>query len=156
MRHILFLTAGLAFLWLANSGHYSGLILSLGALSIAFVVFVTIKMKVVDAESQPVRISYRIPLYWLWLSKQIILSNISVVKKIWFSPSSIDPAVARIKTSQTSDLGRVIYANSITLTPGTVTLDVTEDEVEVHVLCRESLSLLQNGVMDQQVKRLES
>lgn len=156
MRHILFLTAGLAFLWLANSGHYSGLILTLGALSIAFVVFVTIKMKVVDAESQPVRISFRIPVYWLWLTRQIIFANATVVKKIWLSPSSIDPAVARIKISQTTDLGRVIHANSVTLTPGTVALDVLDDELEVHVLCRDSLSQLQDGTMDRQVQRLES
>lgn len=156
MRHYVFLTAGLAFLWLANSGHYSGLILSLGALSIAFVVFVTYKMGIVDAEAQPVRMSFRLPIYWLWLLKEIVLSNIAVVKKIWLSPSSIDPAVARIKLSHTTDLSRVIYANSITLTPGTVTLDLSEDEVEVHALCRDSLEALREGRMDRLVKGLEN
>lgn len=156
MRHIIFLTAGLAFLWLTNSGHYSGLILSLGALSIAFVVYVTLKMDVVDAEAQPIHLSLRVPMYWLWLIKQIVLSNIKVVKKIWLAPDSIDPATAAVKSSQNTDLGRVIFANSITLTPGTVALEVSEHEVIVHALCRETLAELQQGKMDQHVKGLES
>ncbi len=156
MRHFVFLTLGLIFLWLANSGHYTGLILGLGALSIAFVVFITHKMDVVDAEAQPVGISHRLPSYWLWLIKEIVLSNVRVVKLIWLSPSSITPAVARMKVSQTTELGRVIYANSITLTPGTVTLELTENEIEVHALCSDSLKDLQGGVMDQRVRSLES
>ncbi len=155
MRHTIYLSIALAAVWLLNSGHYNFLLLGLGALSIALVVWIAHKMDVVDHEGQPINATMKMPVYFAWLLKEILLSNIDVVKRIWLSPGSISPTVGTLKISQKDDMGRVIYANSITLTPGTVTLDLQDDEVTVHALTEEGLSELSKGEMDRRVSQLE-
>ncbi len=155
MRHTVYLAITLAAIWLLNSGHYNPLLLTLGGLSIALVLWIAHKMDVVDHEGQPGDITLGLPLYYMWLLKEIVLSNIDVVKRIWFAPNSIDPVVGTLKLSQKDDMGRVIYANSITLTPGTVTLDLQDDEVTVHALTQSGLDALAKGEMDRRVSKLE-
>lgn len=155
MHHSISLTLFLAAIWLLNSGHYTPLILSLGAASVALVVWIAHIMDVIDEETQPLHITFRFPGYLLWLLIELIKSNVDVVKRIWLGPSSISPTVATLKISQTTDVGKVIYANSITLTPGTLTIDLTDDTVTIHALSAESVESLQNGDMDRRVKRLE-
>ncbi len=155
MRHTVYLSITLAAIWLLNSGHYNPLLLTLGALSIALVAWIAHKMDVVDHEGQPGELTPRLPLYYLWLIKEIVLSNIDVVKRIWFAPKSIDPVVGTLQLTQKGDMGRVIYANSITLTPGTVTLDLQDDEVTVHALTQAGLDALKQGEMDRRVTQLE-
>ena len=141
--------------WLINSGHYTPLILSLGLISIVLVVFVAHRMDKVDHEAEPLLIPLRIPGYHLWLIKEIILANISVVKHIWLGNETISPVLTTIKAHQKSDMGKVIYANSITLTPGTVAVDLVGDEITVHALLRENIEDLKAGEMDRRVCRLE-
>lgn len=155
MRHTISLAIILAIFWLLNSGHYTPLILSLGAVSIAIVLYICHKMDVVDHEAQPVHLSLKLPGFSLWLSKEIILSNISVVKHIWLGNKSISPTLTTIKASQSTDMGKVIYASSITLTPGTVALDLVGDRIMVHALLRENIEELEAGEMDQRISRLE-
>lgn len=155
MRHTVFLSLTLAVLWLVNSGHYNGLILCLGAVSIALIVWIAHKMDVVDEEAQPLNLSLKLPAYWLWLLKEIVVSNIDVVKHVWAGTGSIDPCVASLKISQKTDIGRVIYANSITLTPGTVSIDLQDDYVTVLALSREGMEALRKGEMDRRVSELE-
>lgn len=141
--------------WLLNSGHYTPMILSLGAISIALVIMIARRMNVVDEESQPLHLTANIPLYYAWLLKELLLSNVEVVARIWRGNNSINPAVATIRINQNSDMGRVIYANSITLTPGTVTTDVRRESITVHALDRRSIDALNSGEMAARVKRLE-
>ena len=154
--HTISLFVTLAVFWLLISGHYTILILSLGLASIVLVLFIARRMDVVDHESQPLLIPLRIPGYHLWLIKEIILANISVVKHIWLGNETISPVLTTIKASQKTDMGKVIYANSITLTPGTVTVDVVGDEITVHALLRQNIEELQAGEMDRRVSRLEN
>lgn len=156
MRHTVSLFLTLAAFWLLNSGHYSLLMLSLGLISIALVLFITHRMDVVDHESQPLHLTLRIPAYHVWLVKELILSNISVVKHIWLGNESISPSMATIKASQKTDIGKVIYANSITLTPGTVAVDLEGDQIIVHALLREDIQALEAGEMDRRVSDLEN
>lgn len=155
MKHTISLFLTLAVFWLLNSGHYTPLILSLGAVSIAFVVYIAHRMDVVDHESQPLHLTSRVPIYYIWLGKEIILANISVVKHIWLGNESISPTLSVLKASQKTDMGKVIYANSITLTPGTVAIDVVDDQIMVHALLRESRDDLEAGEMDRRVRLLE-
>ena len=155
MRHTVSLFLTLAAFWLLNSGHYTLLIMSLGLISIALVLYIAHRMDVVDHESQPLSRTLKMPGYHLWLSKEIILSNISVVKHIWLGNETISPVLTTIKASQKTDLGKVIYANSITLTPGTVAVDLVGDQITVHALLRENIEVLQAGEMDRRVSRLE-
>jgi multicomponent Na+:H+ antiporter subunit E len=149
----LFLT--LAAFWLLNSGHNTLLILLLGLASIFLVLVITHKMDVVDHESQPLYLSRNIFSYYLWLIKEIIKANIVVVKHIWLGNQSISPTLRRIKISQKTDMGKVIYANSITLTPGTVAIDLIDDEVVVHALLKQDIESLLAGEMDRRVSLLE-
>ena len=155
MRHKISLSLTLAAFWLLNSGHYTPLMLSLAVISIAVVLYIAHRMDVVDHESQPLHLMLKIPGYYLWLAKKIILANIQVVKHIWLGNETISPTVTMIKASQKTDMGKVIYATSITLTPGTVAVDLVDDQIMVHALLRENIEDLQAGEMDRRVSLLE-
>lgn len=155
MKHRLSLFVTLAAFWLLNSGHYSVLMLSLGLASIALILVIAHKMDVVDHESQPLYLTGKISGYYLWLIKAIIQANITVVKHIWLGEGSISPTVKKIKISQQTDMGKVIYANSITLTPGTVAIDLVDDEITVHALLFKDVESLEIGEMDRRVTLLE-
>lgn len=149
----LFLT--LSAFWLLNSGHNTLLILLLGLAAIALVLVIVHKMDVVDHESQPLYLTPNIFGYLLWLIKVIVQANITVVKHIWLGNKSISPTLRRIKISQKTDMGKVIYANSITLTPGTVAIDIKNDGILVHALLQKDIESLLDGEMDQRVSSLE-
>ena len=155
MRHTISPGLALAAFWLLNSGHYSLLILSLGLASILLVVVIVHKMDVVDHESQPLLLTVKMLGYYLWLIKQIVLSNIAVVRHIWLGSSSLSPALITLRAEQKTDLGKVIYANSITLTPGTVCVDLQGDFITVHALLREGVEDLEAGEMGRRVCALE-
>ena len=156
MRHTIFLSLSLAVFWLLNSGHYTTLMLSLGAISIALVLYIAHRMDVVDHESQPLRLTFKLPGFYAWLIKEIILANLLVIKHIWLGNRSISPALKTIKSSQKTDIGKVIYANSITLTPGTVTVKLEGNEFMVHALLSKSIEELEAGEMDRRVTSLEN
>jgi len=130
--------------------------LSLGAISVALVLYISHRMDVVDHESQPVHLALRLPTYYAWLIKEIILANIVVVKHIWLGNKTISPTLAVIKASQKTETGKVIYANSITLTPGTITISIEDDQFMIHALLQESVKDLESGDMDRRVTRLEN
>ena len=156
MKHTINLFLTLSAFWLLSSEYQTPLMLSLGLLSIVFVLFIAHRMDVVDHESQPVHLSLKLPGYFLWLLKELIISNIAVVKCIWLGNGSISPTLSTIKTSQKTDLGKVIYANSITLTPGTVTVDLVDDRLVVHALQMQSIDTLKAGEMDRRISGLET
>ena len=120
-----------------------------------FAVWVSHRMDVVDHESQPLHLSGHISFFYCWLVGKIILSNIDVVKRIWLGNKSISPCVARLPLSQKTDMGKVIYANSITLTPGTVSMDIEGATVLVHALTAESIAELKGDEMNRRVSDLE-
>ncbi|CAA0107165.1 Na+/H+ antiporter subunit E [Zhongshania aliphaticivorans] len=155
MKHTFSISALLAIIWLANSGHYSGLLLGFGAASVALVVWISHRMDVVDHESQPIHLTRHLPRYYAWLTAQIIVSNIDVAKRIWSGNSTISPGMRRFPVSQKTDIGRVIYANSINLTPGTIAVELSDNEVLVHGLTQSNLDDLDAGAMSRRVNRLE-
>ena len=155
MKHTLSLFITLSAFWLLNSGHYSLLILSLGFVSIVLILFIARKMDVIDQESQPLYLSPHIFGYFIWLVKEIIKANITVVKHIWLGKQGISPTLKKINISQQTDMGKVIYANSITLTPGTVAIDLTGNEIIVHALLVKDIESLEAGEMDRRITILE-
>ncbi|MFC6635718.1 Na+/H+ antiporter subunit E [Microbulbifer taiwanensis] len=158
MRYTISLFAVLAFIWLANSGHYSPLLLGFGLLSVVFVVFVAHRMNIVDSDSQPLHLLLALPGYYWWLFRKILRSNLEVVACVWRGSKSLKvslkPASARITTSLRGDLARALYANSITLTPGTVAVDIDGDEILVHALTADSLEDLRRGEMEARINGL--
>ena len=156
MKRITGLALVLAIFWIINSGHFDGLLLGLGLVSLVLVIVITRRMQTVDGEYEPpVLLSFRLPLYMLWLAWEIIKSNIDVVRRIWQPSPDISPTVFKVTASQKTDVCKVLYANSITMTPGTVTLDVQDNVFEVHALSRDAAEELQTGEMDRRVRALE-
>jgi multicomponent Na+:H+ antiporter subunit E len=153
--HALSLAASLMLFWLMVSGDFGLLNLALGFLSVLLTVSISHRMDVVDQEAQPFQLSPRLLVYWAWLGLRVIRSNLDVTRRIWTPGNTISPTLVRLKLSQQTALGKVIYANSITLTPGTVTLAIEEDEILVHALSRADAAALETGEMDRQVRELE-
>ncbi len=155
MRHAISLTLVLASFWLLLSGHFVPLLLGLGVVSILLVVVITLRMDVVDHEDQPLHLTSLFTLYWAWLAGEIVKANIDVVRCIWSPAGAISPTRVRVTTIQRTTVGKVIYANSITLTPGTVTMRLEDDQIEVHALTRAAATDLQGGEMGQRVREWE-
>ncbi len=154
MRYIISLSLLLVVLWLAISGVYKPLILLLGAGSVALVVWISIRMDVVGAEHDPGLFSWRLPVYWGWLLRQIVTANINVCRRV-LAPASIQPRVVRVPVPHKTAVGRVTYGNSCTLTPGTVTLLLTPDELTAHALDEASARDLESGAMADKISWLE-
>lgn len=152
--HALYVGGLLFGIWLLLSGIYTPFILSLGILSCAAVVWVTIRMDIVDHEGHPLHLTWRALSYWGWLVIEIIKANIDVVKFVLSPTLKISPTMIRVRASQQTDLGQVIYANSITLTPGTISVDVANNEILVHALSENGARDLLGGKMDRRVSKM--
>ncbi len=140
-------------IWLLLSGHYDPLLLTLGVLSCITCLYVTWKAKFIDEEGLPLHLLIRLPIYTIWLFKEIIKANIDTAKIIIIN--NPDPQNFRVKSSQKTEAGKVTYANSITLTPGTVTTVLDGDILEVHALSSDMADDVKSGAMDKKVSWLE-
>ena len=156
MVHALSLGGALFATWLVLSGHYDPLLLGLGVASCTVVVFITHRMDVIDHEGHPVHLTWRAGWYMPWLVAEIAKANWDVARRIMPGGPGISPTMLRVRSTQDSDLGRVIFANSITLTPGTVSVEVTENEILVHALSQDAALGLAEGDMDRRVTRMAS
>ncbi len=146
---LLFLT------WLLLSGLYTGLLLGLGVLSCLLVVAVCRRMQIVDLEGHPNHLVIGMLRYMPWLLWAIVKANIDVARRIVHPRLPVSPRVIRVAASQKTHLGQVVYANSITLTPGTVAVETGEGTIEVHALTGEAAEEVRSGDMDGRVTDLE-
>lgn len=153
MRHLSYLACGLLVFWVLNSGHDSVLMFVLGLISVLCVVALTHRMDILDDESKPLHLTFEFFSYIAWLLKEMIVANIVVVKHIWLGNKSISPVLTTIKFEPMSDFQNVLYANSITLTPGTVTVELSDHHITVHSLLEENIRTLEQGDM---CKRISS
>ena len=93
----------------------------------------------------------RIPWYLIWMLYQIWLSNIHILR-LALSPNElpeVEPKLVRIKTNLKTDFGKWMLANSITLTPGTITIDIKDEELLIHSIS----SLTTEGVEGDDMER---
>ena len=156
MKHSIALFLLLMAVWLLNSGHYTLLITSFGVGSCLLVVWLSRRMGIVDAEGVPIHLLPRLPRYLPWIAKEVVLSNLDTARRILaFGRPDVSPRLFDAPTTQHSDLGRVIFANSITLTPGTVSIRVHGTSITVHAIADEVADDLLEGEMDRRVTRLE-
>ncbi|MEO0981998.1 MAG: Na+/H+ antiporter subunit E [Pseudomonadota bacterium] len=121
-------------LWLGLSGLFKPLILSLGTVSIVVSAILAMRLGLVDKEVSPYG---RLPVffrYWTWLVGEIFKANWTVIRACLRADLDIDPALVKVKTRCESDLAKTVFANSITLTPGTVTVEVDGGNLLVHAL----------------------
>jgi len=126
-------------------------------MSVILVVFLANRMRVLEHRDQPIYFRFGSILgYWGWLMWQILLSNIDVTRRVWSRNLDIKPALKRISATPKTEMGRVVYANSITLTPGTTAINFTpENDILVHALHEDSLQELEDGEMADRVRDVE-
>lgn len=134
--------------WLALSGHYTPLVTSFGVLSVVLVVYLSERMDVVDREGVPYHMVPRLLVYVPWLLKEIFVANLEMAKVILDPELPISPRMVRFHGTQDTDAGRALYANSITLTPGTITTGVEGHDFQVHALRAADLETDEEQAMD--------
>jgi multicomponent Na+:H+ antiporter subunit E len=142
--------------WLLLSGHYVPFLTVAGLACAVAVVLFARRMDMLDHEGHPLHLAPRALLvYWPWLLKEIVKSSWTVSKIILHPRLPISPTMVGVRPSQRTDVGRVIFANSITLTPGTISLEVGRDEILVHALTAAGAKDLAGGEMDRRVTAFE-
>lgn len=155
-RYVFSLTVLLAIVWLLFSGMWTyTIILSLGVASVIVTVWLVGRMNLLGREAETFHMIPAALRYWPWLMGQIVLANLQVARCILQGPTGIDPRVARVRILQKTHVGRAIMANSITLTPGTVTLQVTENDIEYYALTPDVVEDLESGEMNRRAERFE-
>ncbi|MDA0789825.1 MAG: Na+/H+ antiporter subunit E [Proteobacteria bacterium] len=147
-------TVALSSLWIALSGYFNTLQLCLGAISVVFVVWLSARLDLLVNELRP-SLLLGLPRYHAWLAWQVIKSNFQVAAIILAPRSRMRRTVLRMLVKQQTAVGIATYANSITLTPGTVTLDAEGDELIVHVLGRKRDANVLGMEMHDRIARIE-
>lgn len=144
-------------LWLILSGVFKLQLIILGCLSILLTTILAVKMRVLKYKNQPINYQVmNILRYWVWLYIEIFKSSWSVIKTTMSPSLSIDPNLRVVQASPDTAIGRVLYANSITLTPGTTAIRYTHDEkLVVHALHEKNLIELDEGAMSNQIRKIE-
>tara|TARA_E500000331_G_scaffold319923_1_gene333010 strand:- start:1316 stop:1822 length:507 start_codon:yes stop_codon:yes gene_type:complete len=133
---VIIATFALMLLWISLSGYFNALQLGLGFVSSVAVIWLTIRLKLLTFDGVRLALLPRYPLYLLWLIRQIIWSNLLVARIVLSPRMPLHRQIVLTKPKQHSDMATTIYANSITLTPGTVTVDSSEDGLLVHSLAK--------------------
>ena len=156
MVHAVSVFVALSVFWLLLSGLFTPFLLAAGAgIALAVVVFAR-RMDVVDHEGQPIHLGWRALFsYWPWLAAEIVKSSWDVSQRILHPRLPISPTLVRFRPSQATSLGLVIHANSITLTPGTISVEVAPGEFLVHALTAEGAAGLAGSEMDRRVAAME-
>jgi multicomponent Na+:H+ antiporter subunit E len=156
MARILLLLSLLITAWLLWSGQFKPLLLALGAFSCLLVGYLTQRMGYFDNEVFALRFGLRLFSYCVWLAKQVVRSSIEVARVVLDPRLPISPQVVEIKASADHPVDLAILGNSITLTPGTLALDVHRGRIQVHCLTRAGADGLMSGEMDRRVAALRS
>lgn len=159
MKYYITLTLALVVAWLLWSGYFltQPFLLILGGLSCLFCVWISKRMKIVDEEGAPIQLGIRpVTNYLPWLLKEIIVSNIEVTKIILSPKMKLRRNMIDVQINQKTEIGRVIMANSITLTPGTVSVNLDGETIQVHALSFEGAEEDLSGDMDRRVCELET
>lgn len=141
--------------WLLMSGIYTPFLVLSGLGASVAVAVLARRMEVADREGHPLHLVPAALAYWPWLLLEILKSGWSVARIILHPRLPVDPAVVRFRPAQRSTVGLVTHANSITLTPGTITIEARHGEFTVHALTAANARGLEGGEMDLRVARFE-
>ena len=134
MRFAFILILVLAATWLTLSGYFIPLILTFGAISIGIVVWMCARMGILDRETAPYASIAQTLSYFVWLFAEIVKANVQVVRAVLSPDMEVSPTLTKIPLPNDSDIAQTNFANSITLTPGTVSVDMQGDYILVHAL----------------------
>ncbi len=153
LKQFVFLTIVLYGFWLILSGVFDIKFLIIGLVSSIIIAWLTrslLRMNSVSDQKETF-LAYDFPyfkflVYCIWLFGEIIKSNIYVVKLVLNPKMPIEPTVISFKRQMSNPAAHATLANSITLTPGTVTIDIVDDVYYVHAITNEiGLDLVPHG-----------
>ena len=153
---MLFLFALLCSAWLLWSGIYKPLLLGLGALSCLLTCYIARRMDYFDRDFFMLHFSARLLVYLAWLAKEVVRSSLEVSRIVLDPRLPISPTMRRFRPTQRTSVGLVIHANSITLTPGTITVEAGADSFLVHALTRDGADGVVDSAMDRRVSACET
>lgn len=153
MGRLLILAFALAGTWLVWSGLFKPLLLVLGVVSLVLVLWLSQRMGVADRQAFSLDLAPRLLGFWAWLLKEIVKSNLAVARIVLSPRMPISPELIRLRPPTRGLLGQAILANSITLTPGTVTVDAHNGTFLVHCLTGSGARDLEQGEMAQRLHR---
>jgi len=140
--------------WLLWSGYFKTLLVVLGLVSCCLVTLLSWRMGNLEQERVWQRLLLRFPRYWLWLGKEVVKSNLEVARIILSPRLELAPRMVTIDSHAKDEFGQAMLGNSITLTPGTLTLGVADGRLRVHCLTREGAVALAEGEMNRRVAAL--
>ena len=143
-RRFLLLLISLILAWLLWSGIYTPLLLGFGALSCFACLYVAHRIGFLD-EAFSLQVILRLPGYWGWLLLEMIRSSFDVARIILHPKMPISPAVVTCEAGTEDPVGQAVLGNSITLSPGTVTLDVHDGQLQIHCLTEEAAESVLRG-----------
>ncbi len=146
----------LASAWLLWSGLFKPLLLGLGAFSCLLVAYLTHRMGDTDREQFSVHFNLRHLGYWAWLGKEVVRSSLEVARVVLNPRMPISPRIVEIKATARHPVDQVTLGNSITLTPGTIALGVSNGTLQVHTLTQEGADELMSGEMDRRIAALRA
>lgn len=143
--------------WILLSGEFDFILISSGIISSLLVSYLSHDLLIGETDIRLATIKLlRFIRYLPWLLWQIALSNIDLVYRTLDPKMPIDPVVIEFDTPLRTDMGITILANSITLTPGTVTLEAnSKGRFIVHAIARGPADSLLSGDMQARVKIIE-
>ncbi|MEL6967907.1 MAG: Na+/H+ antiporter subunit E [Pseudomonadota bacterium] len=142
-------------LWLVMSGIYKPLIIGLGAVSCALTVALVARLKLMDQPIYRDMKGMALLNYLFWLTVEIGKADWAVTKVILGDPNNVQQRLIEVPANQATELGKMLYANSITITPGTVTVQTAGDRFFVHALTDEAADMKALEAMGQRVCQLE-
>ena len=140
--------------WLLWSGLFTPLLLGLGAFSCLLVTYLTHRLGYTDHKEFKVNFNLRFLGYWAWLGKEVVRSSLEVARVILDPRLPISPRIVEIQATARHPVDQVILGNSITLTPGTIALDVRDGVLQVHTLTQKGADELMSGEMDRRIAAL--
>ena len=142
--------------WIFLSGEFSFILLLSGIISSLLVSYISHDLLIGNGDMKLGFIrTIRFIRFLPWLLWQIVLANIDLAIRTLHPKMPINPMLINFKNNLKTDLGMVILANSITLTPGTVTIDVNENDFFIHVISEKAAQSLISGEMQARVKKIE-
>ena len=149
------LAATLFAFWLLLSGIYTPFLVLSGLGASIGVALLAQRMELIDREGHPIHLALAAMGYWPWLFKEIAKSGWQVSRIILDPRLPISPTLVRFKPSQATSVALATHANSITLTPGTITVEASHEEFLVHALTRQAAAGVVDSEMDRRVSRLD-
>ena len=149
-------TIAMFIFWILLSGEFTFILITSGVVASLITAYLSHDIFVgkADLKTETGRV-FKFIVYIPWLLWEIILANVEIAYLVLNPKPLVDPQIVRFKNDLKTDLGIVTLAHSITLTPGTVTVDANREEFVIHAIWQKSAEGIISGEMQRKVKKIE-